>query len=107
LLNVNVPGTSGYSTLLKNVGELENKGWEFVLRTDNSFGDLKWKASINAATNANKILNLQGQVITGGFLNRAVEGQPLGVFVDQNMLVLILQMVMLFITRIQKILMDH
>jgi len=81
LLNVNVPGTSGYSTLLKNVGELENKGWEFVLRTDNSFGDLKWKASINAATNANKILNLQGQVITGGFLNRAVEGQPLGVFV--------------------------
>ncbi|MDI9862123.1 SusC/RagA family TonB-linked outer membrane protein [Flectobacillus roseus] len=81
LLNVNVPGTSGYSSLLKNVGELENKGWEFVLRTDNSFGDLKWKASINAATNANKILNLQGQVITGGFLNRAVEGQPLGVFV--------------------------
>ncbi|MGX7689280.1 TonB-dependent receptor [Flectobacillus sp. BAB-3569] len=81
LLNVNVPGTSGYSSLLKNVGELENKGWEFVLRTDNSFGDLKWKAAINAATNVNKILNLQGQVITGGFLNRAVEGQPLGVFV--------------------------
>eukprot|EP00388_Colpodella_angusta_P007899 GDKJ01021962.1.p1 GENE.GDKJ01021962.1~~GDKJ01021962.1.p1 ORF type:complete len:1052 (+),score=95.81 GDKJ01021962.1:1627-4782(+) len=80
LLNVNVPGTSGFSTLLKNVGELENKGWEFVLRTDNSFGDLKWKASVNAATNKNKILNLQGQVITGGFLNRAVEGQPLGVF---------------------------
>lgn len=80
LLNVNVPGTSGFSTLLKNVGELENKGWEFVIRTDNSFGDLKWKASVNAATNKNKILNLQGQVITGGFLNRAVEGQPLGVF---------------------------
>ncbi|MDR6563476.1 MULTISPECIES: TonB-dependent receptor [unclassified Arcicella] len=80
LLNVNVPGTSGYSTLLKNIGDLENKGWEFVVRTDNSFGDLKWKASVNAATNKNKILNLEGQVITGGFLNRAVEGQPLGVF---------------------------
>ena len=81
LLNVNVPGTSGFGQLLKNVGELENRGWEFVLRTDNSFGDLKWRTSFNAATNANKILNLQGQVITGGFLNRAVEGQPLGVFV--------------------------
>ena len=81
LLNVNVPGTSGFGQLLKNVGELENKGWEFILKTDNKFGDLTWRASVNAATNANKILNLQGQVITGGFLNRAVEGQPLGVFV--------------------------
>ncbi len=81
LLNVNVPGTSGFATLLKNVGELENKGWEFVLRTDNTFGALKWKTSINAATNQNKILNLQGQVITGGFLNRAIEGEALGVFV--------------------------
>ena len=80
LLNVNVPGTSGFSSLLKNVGELENKGWEFILRTDNKFGDLTWRTSFNAATNANKILNLQGQVITGGFLNRAVEGQPLSVF---------------------------
>jgi TonB-dependent starch-binding outer membrane protein SusC len=80
LLNVNVPGTSGFSRQLKNVGELENKGFEIILRTDNKFGDLTWRASINAATNANKILNLQGQVITGGFLNRAVEGQALGVF---------------------------
>jgi TonB-dependent starch-binding outer membrane protein SusC len=80
LLNVNVPGTSGFSQQLKNVGELENKGLEFVLRTDNKFGDFTWRTSINAATNANKILNLQGQVITGGFLNRAVEGEALGVF---------------------------
>ena len=81
LLDVNLPGTGGFSRQLRNVGELENKGWEFILRTDNKFGDLTWRTSINAATNANKILNLQGQVITGGFLNRAVEGQPLSVFV--------------------------
>jgi TonB-dependent starch-binding outer membrane protein SusC len=80
LLNVNVPGTSGFNSQLKNIGELENKGWEFVLRTDNKFGDLTWRASINAATNKNKVLNLQGQVITGGFLNRAVEGEQLSVF---------------------------
>jgi TonB-dependent starch-binding outer membrane protein SusC len=80
ILNVNVPGTTGFASQLKNVGKLENKGWEFILRTDNKFGDLTWRTSINAATNANKILDLQGQVITGGFLNRAVEGEALGVF---------------------------
>ena len=80
LLNVNVPGTTGFTRILKNVGELENKGWEFIIRTDNKFGDLTWRTSFNAATNANKILNLQGQVITGGALNRAVEGEPLSVF---------------------------
>ncbi len=80
LLNVNVPGTTGFSSQLKNVGELENNGFEFVLRTDNKFGDFTWRTSFNAATNANKILNIQGQVITGGFLNRAAEGEALGVF---------------------------
>lgn len=82
LLNVNVPGTSGFATQLKNVGSLTNKGFEFVLNTENLVGQFKWKTSFNASTNANKITNLQGQVIEGGLSNmsRAVEGQPLGVF---------------------------
>ncbi len=80
LLNVNVPGTSGFRTQLRNIGMLENKGWEFVLRSDNFTGAFKWNTSLNLAANRNKILNLDGQVITGGFLNRAVEGQPIGSF---------------------------
>ena len=82
LLNVNVPGTSGFATQLKNVGSLSNKGFEFVLNTDNLVGQFKWKTSFNASTNKNLITNLQGQVIEGGLSNmsRAVEGQPLGVF---------------------------
>ncbi|MBA4852762.1 TonB-dependent receptor [Emticicia sp. BO119] len=82
LLNVNVPGTTGFATQLKNVGSLSNKGFEFVLNTDNIVGQFKWKTSFNASTNTNKITNLQGQVIEGGLSNmsRAVEGQPLGVF---------------------------
>ncbi|RFS14213.1 TonB-dependent receptor [Emticicia sp. C21] len=82
LLNVNVPGTTGFATQLKNVGGLTNKGFEFVLNTDNLVGQFKWKTSLNASTNTNKITNLQGQVIEGGLNNmsRAVEGQPLGVF---------------------------
>lgn len=82
LLNVNVPGTTGFSTQTKNIGSLTNKGFEFVLNTDNLVGQFKWKTSLNAATNNNKITDLQGQVIEGGLNNmsRAVEGQPLGTF---------------------------
>lgn len=82
LLNVNVPGTSGFATQFRNVGKLENKGVEFVLNTDNLVGDFKWKTSFNFAANRNKINDLQGQIIEGGLNNmsRAVEGQPLGVF---------------------------
>ncbi len=82
LLNVNVPGTTGFSTQFKNVGSLENKGFEFVLNTENTTGAFRWNTSLNAATNRNKITNLQGQIIEGGLnaMSRAVEGQPLGVF---------------------------
>lgn len=82
LLNVNVPGTSGFSTQFRNVGKLENKGIEFVLNTDNLVGTFRWKTSLNFASNRNKITDLQGQIIEGGLNNmsRAVEGQPLGVY---------------------------
>lgn len=82
LLNVNVPGTTGFTTQVKNVGRLENKGVEFVLNTDNLVGAFKWKTSINLAANRNKITDLQGQIIEAGLNNmsRAVEGQPLGTF---------------------------
>ncbi|WP_428657235.1 SusC/RagA family TonB-linked outer membrane protein [Runella sp.] len=89
LLNVNVPGTTGFTTQVKNVGSLENKGFEFVLNTDNLVGAFKWKTSLNLAINRNKITNLksnptdaQGQIIEGGLnsMSRAVEGQPLGTF---------------------------
>jgi len=82
LLNVNVPGTSGFATQFRNVGSLENTGFEIVLNTENTTGALRWTTSLNGAFNRNKIKNLQGQVIEGGLssMSRAVEGQPLGVY---------------------------
>ena len=82
LLEVNVPGSTGFSRQFKNVGALENKGFEFVLNTQNTVGKLKWNTSFNIATNANKVTNIQGQIIEGGIrnMNRVVEGQPIGVF---------------------------
>lgn len=80
LLDVNVPATTGFLTQTRNVGKMENKGFEFVINTINSTGRLFWSSSFNIGLNRNKITDLQGQVITGGEINRAVEGYPIGVF---------------------------
>ncbi|MBD2768204.1 TonB-dependent receptor [Hymenobacter sp. BT664] len=79
-LNVNVPGTSGFVRQFRNLGKLENRGIEMALNTRNFVGDFTWSTSVNASINRNKVTNLDGQVIEGGLLNRAIEGQPLGAF---------------------------
>jgi TonB-dependent starch-binding outer membrane protein SusC len=82
LLNVNVPATTGFTTVLKNVGKLENKGVELSLNSQNFIGDFRWSTSFNIAANKNKIKDLGGQVILGAGRapQRAIEGQPIGVF---------------------------
>ena len=79
LLNVNIPGTSGFSVQTRNAGKLNNKGVEFTLNTENvSTKNFRWSTNLNFAANRNKIIDLKGQQI--GNLNRAKEGEALGVF---------------------------
>ncbi|HTH56454.1 MAG TPA: TonB-dependent receptor [Cyclobacteriaceae bacterium] len=80
LLARNVKGTSGFQTYIQNVGNLENKGVEFVVSSQNYVGEFKWATSFNLAHNENKITNLAGQLLGTNDLNRAIEGQPIGVF---------------------------
>jgi hypothetical protein len=77
---VNVPASTGFTSQTRNVGALENNGFEFVLTTRNFVGDLNWSTTFNFGTNQNEITDLDGQVIEGSFVSRAVEGQPIGVF---------------------------
>ncbi|MDR4987717.1 MAG: TonB-dependent receptor [Bacteroidales bacterium] len=79
LLNVQVPATTGFTTVYKNVGEMENKGWEFVLNTVNIDGEFQWTTNFNIAFNQNKVTNLDGQIITAGIW-RVMEGHPIGIF---------------------------
>ena len=81
LLGVNVPALTGYSTVLRNVGTLKNQGVElaFNARLVNA-RSFSWTSSFNVSTNRNEITDLDGQVIEGGFINRAIEGEPIGVF---------------------------
>jgi TonB-dependent starch-binding outer membrane protein SusC len=84
LLNVEVPGSSGFAAQLQNKGKLENKGIEFTVNSENIVTkNFRWSTSINFGLNRNKVTDLNGQEIGGG-QNRAKEGQPLGVFVARE-----------------------
>ncbi len=82
LLNFTIPHTTGFGVVTRNLGKLQNSGFELVVNTNNLVGDFKWNTSINLARNVNKVIDLQGQRIPGGGRgpNFALEGEPLGVF---------------------------
>ncbi|MBC8153975.1 MAG: TonB-dependent receptor [Bacteroidetes bacterium] len=59
LLDAPVPRTSGYATIRKNVGSMENKGLEFAINTVNiDRNGLNWTSSFNISMNRNKVLSL-------------------------------------------------
>ncbi|MCD9017896.1 SusC/RagA family TonB-linked outer membrane protein [Parachryseolinea silvisoli] len=83
LLGRPLPGSSGFSTVVENIGKMENKGVEISLSGEQSFGQVRWRPQLNLSINRNKVLKLyNGQPIDdlgrGG--NRVMEGQPLGIF---------------------------
>lgn len=81
LLNVNVPASTGFTSVLQNLGKMENKGIELTLNSRNLVGKFSWNTSFNIAYNKNTVLNIQGQIIeSGGGLQRAMDNQPIGVF---------------------------
>ncbi|PNW29301.1 SusC/RagA family TonB-linked outer membrane protein [Formosa algae] len=82
LLNVNLPYTSGFSSQIANVGEMENKGFEFELNADVYRSE---KVSIsfggNLATNENEVLkmyedNSGEETVISGTTQRVESGHP-------------------------------
>ncbi len=68
LLTVNLPTTTGFSSTLENVGEVENKGYEFGITTKNLTGALRWTTTFNISYNLNKVLSLgPGNAPISGF----------------------------------------
>ncbi|HYK75947.1 MAG TPA: TonB-dependent receptor [Daejeonella sp.] len=82
LLNLPLPATNGFTVITKNLGNLENKGFEATVNSQNLIGALKWSTSFNISTYKNKVTNLNGSTINGGSrqLGRVSEGQPFGYF---------------------------
>ncbi len=59
---VPITTTSGYWNALKNIGKVENKGFEFGLNTVNlSSKDYSWSTAFNVSFNKNKLLVIDGK----------------------------------------------
>ena len=82
LYTKNLPISSGYSTIIGNFAELENKGFEIAMNAVLVDKGLKWDVSGNMSFNRNKVLSLDGDV-DEQFVNPysvVSVGLPLGVF---------------------------
>lgn len=82
LLNVNIPDVTGFSTALKNIGEVKNTGWEFVVGTVNiSSKKFEWATDLNLSTYKNEVVKLgptSDPIYSSG--NVTMIGQPIGMF---------------------------
>ncbi len=89
--NASVPQTTGMSLPAENIGEVENRGWDFQLGYNNQFGDLMFSASINGGYAKNKIVFWdeapgapQWQRSTGRMINAELYYEYDGVFATQE-----------------------
>jgi len=83
LLNAPIAATNGFSSITQNIGDMQNKGFEFSINTRNFVGEFKWSTSFNISLNRNKVLRLVDDqpIYPGGrFLGRVAVGEPLGYF---------------------------
>ena len=89
LLSAPLPVTSGYETITRNVGSMENKGFELALTTENvATTKFTWTTTFNISANRNKVLKLANPAPIFGvgnpnFTNQTgviMEGQPVGSF---------------------------
>jgi len=91
LLNTRIANYDGGGSYLKNVGKVNNKGWEIMIDgTPYKNGDFTWSTAFNISFNQNKVVSLgsdsmlQRPVIGGGLMTNSIQvvkvGQSLGAF---------------------------
>ena len=89
LLRRTLPGYTGFSSIMDNVGSVENKGLELSITGDPLVGVVKWNSGFNISWNRNKVLDLGevsrlefkttygGYSLKNGFMQLRV-GEPFG-----------------------------
>lgn len=58
LLNVSITSVSGFNTVLQNLGQVKNEGFEFAFKSRNFVKKFTWDTDINFSTNKNEVLSL-------------------------------------------------
>jgi len=83
LLQRQLPASTGFTTVLQNIGKTGNLGWELGLTTVNLPGtsSLRWTTDLNFSHNKNYIVSLAGGV-GDDIGNRWFIGQPINVATD-------------------------
>ncbi len=80
LFPVPVSQTSGFNSILKNIGAMENSGLEFNLNSTNiQTAEFSWSTSFNISFNKNKITNLGGSNLIVG-ASAFLENESAGTF---------------------------
>ena len=78
LLDSNVPGFTGFTTVTTNIGEVRNTGYEFSLNTVNiDKGGFTWRTNFNISTIENEVTKLEQEQLFGS-THILREGLPLG-----------------------------
>jgi len=90
LASVPLPPSVGFGSILKNLGEIQNQGFELSVNADILRREFKWNASAQISTNKNKVIEIAGDSDIFGAdqgaawppINIARVGEPLGAFTD-------------------------
>ncbi|WP_165852032.1 SusC/RagA family TonB-linked outer membrane protein [Mucilaginibacter terrenus] len=95
LLNIAAPAQSGYTSFTKNVGSMENKGFEFAVNYNHSVKDFRYGLSLTLSVIKNKltsitsgtdfVTNFGGLALTGpgwadNTFTKTYIGRPVGEF---------------------------
>lgn len=86
LLDAPIPATTGFTTMMNNIGSVRNKGMEVTINSVNFDKKFKWNTNMNLSFNKNEVLELAngGQdIFPVWFVNPVTiirEGEPLGSF---------------------------
>lgn len=91
LLNtVSLPASLGYTTTVRNVGKVRNKGFEFQVDANLLNGAFTWDVSANLSLNRNKVIKLQDGLdiqgttynlnVANDYVNILREGYPMSIF---------------------------
>jgi len=88
LMDVSVATQMGVASQLRNVGNVDNKGFELSISSKNLTGALKWDTDLNFSMNRNKVKNLggddvllfSGSIYERGDVSIVREGEPIGSF---------------------------
>lgn len=89
LFRAPLPSQAGFSGLVTNIGEMQNKGWEVQISSVNiNKDDFRWGTTLNISGNSNKVLSLLDDedviVSAGGGNSIARVGESIGFYLYER-----------------------